>query len=383
MNTPSERALAAMRKLLPDGAPLSVPSLGKEEAGAVYDVVMAGWVSSVGAEVDAFEKKLADYCGVRRAVVTVNGTAALHLALLAAGVKAGDEVIVPALSFVATANAVSYCGATPHFVDSEATTLGMSASALEARLARIAEKRNDGLYNKETGARIGACVPMHTYGHPVDLDGISDVLRRWGIVMIEDAAESLGSYYNGRHTGGFGLAGALSFNGNKIITTGGGGAVLTDDEAFADTCKHLSTTARTGSGWIFEHDVVGFNYRMPNLNAALGLAQLERLPALRDQRRRLALRYAEMFAAIDGVSFVVEPNGSESNYWLSTIQFDDPAEASDFIEKANAAKIGVRPPWVLLADLPMYSAAPSGDLTTARHLVGRLVNLPSSVKLDA
>jgi perosamine synthetase len=383
MNTPSEAALAVLRQVAPGPTVLSEPSLTAAEAEAVKKCVVDGWVSSVGPEVDAFEKELASYCGLKRAVVTVNGTAALHLALKVAGVGVGDEVIIPALSFVATANAAAYCGAIPHFVDSDSATLGLSPAALERRLEAVAERRATGVYNKETDARIAACVPMHAFGHPADLDGLMAVADAWGIPVVEDAAESLGSFYKGRHTGGFGLAGVLSFNGNKIITTGGGGAIVTDDLAFADRAKHLSTTARIGGGWVFDHDAVGYNYRMPNLNAALGLAQLSRLPALRERRRRLAARYATLFADVPGVAFATEPEGTESNYWLSTILFDDSAEANAFVEKANAERIGVRPAWRLLCDLPMYADAPRDELTVTRSLAARLVNLPSSVNPDA
>ena len=302
--------LAALRTVLPKstaGVALHEPRFSGNEWAYVKECLDTGWVSSVGKFVDRFEAQLAEYTGAKRAIAVVNGTAALHVCLLLVGVQPGDEVIVPALTFVATANAVTYCGAIPHFADSEFKTLGLDPDKLDVYLQKIGEVRSDGCYNKQTGRRIKAVVPMHTFGHPVDLDSLIEVSARYRLELVEDAAESLGSFYKGRHTGNWGRVSALSFNGNKIITTGGGGAILTNDEELGLRAKHLTTTARVPHAWELSHDMVGYNYRLPNINAALGCAQLEQLPSFLKQKRALAERYKAAFDEVKGVTFFTEP----------------------------------------------------------------------------
>lgn len=374
-----------LKAVLPSDRPLGLhePEFGAKERAYVLDCIDSTFVSSVGAYVNRFEQSLAEFTGARRAIAVVNGTAALHIALVVAGVKAGDEVILPALTFIATANAVSYCGARPHFADSCAITLGLDPEKLEKELARIAVVSDGECRNRVTGARIAAVVPMHVFGHPVDMDRLREVAAKWRIPIIEDAAESLGSFYKGTPTGRFGVMGVLSFNGNKTITTGGGGAVITDDETLAARLKHLTTTAKVAHPWAFIHDEVGYNYRMPNLNAALGCAQMERLPAFLDEKRVLADRYRQAFASLPGVTFVDEPAGTKSNFWLNAILLEE-ASASDLVpllERTNAVGIGTRPLWTLMHKLPMYGACPRMDLTVAESLERRLINIPSSPRL--
>lgn len=362
--------------------PLHEPEFSGNEARYVLDCVETGWVSSVGAYVDRIEKDLAAYTGAKFAVATVNGTAALHMALLVAGVEAGDEVIAPALSFVATANAIRYLGATPHFVDIEHATLGMDAAKLDAYLDAIADKSDAGVVNKNTGKRIACVVPMHTFGHPVNLDALNKVCARWNLTVVEDAAESLGSTYKGRHCGTFGRVAAISFNGNKVVTTGGGGALLTNDEALAKRAKHLSTTAKTPHPWHYVHDEVGYNYRMPNINAALGCAQLEQLDGFVAEKRALTARYVEAFNHLDGVRVFTETGGGKSNYWLNAIILDDPALRDPALEALNGANFMSRPAWTLLHKLPPYQGAPAmDDMSGAERIEATLINIPSSPKL--
>lgn len=362
---------------------LHEPRFAGSEWEYVERCIDTGWVSSAGSYVDEFERRLAEYTGAGRAIVTVNGTAALHVALRLAGVEPGDEVLVPALTFVATANAVTYCGAVPHFVESEEPTLGLSPSALAGYLSEIGERTDGGLRNRETGRRIRAVVPMHTFGHPVDLDGLESVCERLGLPMVEDAAESLGSLYRGEHTGTRGLLGTLSFNGNKIITTGGGGAILTDDEDVAARAQHLTTTAKKDHPWAYEHDRVGYNYRMPNINAALGCAQLEQLPGFLERKRRLASRYEESFEDLEGVTFVTEPDRARSNYWLNALLLDEEIadRRDEILQRTNDAGVHTRPAWRLMPRLPMYEDAPSMTLPCAESLERRLIDLPSSAAL--
>ncbi|MDW9446138.1 LegC family aminotransferase [Sinorhizobium meliloti] len=360
---------------------LHEPQFSGAEWEYVKECLDTGWVSSVGSFVDRFESDLAAACAVKRAVVVVNGTAALHIALLMAGVRRGDEVLTPALTFVATANAIAHCGAIPHFVDSSWQTLGLDPQGLSDWLARIAEPDIDGPRNRITGRRLAAIVPMHTFGHPVDMPGLLEVANRWGLPVVEDAAESLGSLQDGRPLGGRGLVGATSFNGNKIITTGGGGAILTNDDALADRAKHLTTTAKAPHRWAFSHDEIAFNYRMPNINAALGCAQLQKLPAFLRAKRALAKRYSEALAGLAGLRFFAEPHGAESNYWLNAIILDDPAQRDEFLATSNDAGIMTRPCWTLMCDLPMYRECPQMELPVARAIVSRLVNIPSSAAL--
>jgi perosamine synthetase len=362
---------------------LHAPHLRGRELEYVGECIRTEWVSSVGLFVDRFEQNLADFTGAKKAVAIVNGTCALHLVLLLAGVKPDEEVIVPALSFVATANAVVHAGAVPHFVDSEVATMGMDPDKLAEHFANLAELREDGCYNRQTGRRIAAVVPMHAFGHPVRLVELLQVTEQYRLPVIEDAAESLGSHYREKHTGVFGRAGVLSFNGNKIITTGGGGAIITNDEALARRAKHVSTTAKRSHPWEFFHDEVGFNYRMPNLNAALGCAQLEHLADFLDRKRRLAERYRVAFAELDEVTFMSEPEGTRSNYWLCTLLLSESAAPclGRVLQATHNAGFLTRPAWKLLSDLPMFQTQPRGDLSTASNLARRLVSLPSSVTL--
>jgi perosamine synthetase len=385
-STPAERILDAVRHVL--GEPTATISLHEPEfAGKewqyVKECIDTGWVSSVGSFVDRFERDLATYTGAAHAVATSNGTAALHMCLLLAGVKHGDEVLVPALTFVATANAVSYVGAVPHFIDSEDVSLGPDAVRLESYLAENAQLVDGACRNRHTGAAIRALIVMHVFGHPCNLDGLAQLAQRWKLVLIEDAAESLGSSYQGRHTGNVGRLSALSFNGNKIVTTGGGGAVLTNDPELGRRAKHLTTTARTPHRWNFLHDEVGYNYRMPNLNAALGCAQLERMPAMIERKRALAARYERAFADVSGVRFLREPAGTVSNYWLNAVVLENcgPQERDAVLAALNDKGYMSRPIWTLMHRLPMYANCPRMDLPVAERLEASVINLPSSAKL--
>ncbi len=361
-------------------APLHAPCFAGQEWAYVKDCLDSTFVSSVGAYVDRFEDDLARYTGAKNAIAVVNGTAALHVALLLAGVTCGDEVLLPALTFVATANAVHYCGATPHFVDSQKETLGLDPVALRDWLKYCSEQRHGVCVNKQTGRPIRALLPMHTFGHPCDMAGLLDVAGEFGLALVEDAAESLGSTYQGQHTGTLGMVGILSFNGNKTITTGGGGALLTNDTVLARRAKHVTTTAKQPHRWAFEHDEIGFNYRMPNINAALGCAQLEQLPGFLASKRRLYERYRAAFAGIPEVSLVAEPAGCESNYWLQAILLDDPVagQRDEVLSSTNAAGLMTRPVWNLLHRLAPYRACPHAPLPVAEYLEQRLINIPSS-----
>lgn len=362
------------------------PEFSGNEWNYVKECIDTGWVSSVGKFVDQFEQQLAEITGVKRAVAVVNGTAALHVALQLTGVGRDDEVIVPALTFIATANAVCYCGAIPHFVDSEHATLGLDPRKLDAYLSDIAEMRAGECFNRRTGRRIKAVVPMHAFGHAVDLDPLVEVCARYRLELVEDAAESLGSYYKGIHTGNHGRISALSFNGNKVITTGGGGAILTNDEELGRKAKHITTTARVAHQWSFIHDQVGYNYRLPNLNAALGCAQLENLPRLIEQKRRLADHYRQAFAKVEGVKFFSEPAFARSNYWLNVLLLDqpDPAMRDALLEASNSQGLMTRPVWTLMHRLPMFADCPRmPELDIAENIESRLLNIPSSAKLGA
>lgn len=364
-------------------AALHEPEFAGNEWAYVKDCLDTGWVSTAGKYVERFEALLCEITGARHAIATVNGTAALHAGLLVAGVEAGDEVVVPALTFVATANAVAHCGAIPHFTDVDMPTLGLDAERLQRHLSRIAKRTDNGWRNGETGRRIGGIVCMHTFGHPSDLDGLANVAAEFDLPLIEDAAESLGSYYKERHTGTFGQLGVLSFNGNKTVTTGGGGAILTNDDNLATTARHLTTTAKLPHAWAFEHDQVGYNYRLPNINAALGCAQLEQLPDFVARKRRLAQRYQEAYATVAGVSSIREPAGSRSNYWLNALllDVDDVALRDATLAACHDNGIGARPAWTPMHQLPMYRDAPRDDLPVTESLCRRLINLPSSPKL--
>ncbi|WP_354100957.1 LegC family aminotransferase [Bradyrhizobium sp. RT5a] len=362
---------------------LHEPVFAGNEIAYLEECIKSTFVSSVGPFVDRFERMLEEVTGAKRAVAVVNGTAALHTCFRLAGVEPGDEVISPALTFIATTNAIAYCGATPHFVDSSLVTLGMDARALATRLDEIAERTAKGTVNRETGRRIAAITPMHTFGHPVELDEIAATAREWGIALVEDAAESLGSTYKGHAVGSQTRLAALSFNGNKIVTTGGGGAILTNDEELGRRAKHLTTTAKLPHKWAFIHDEIGFNYRLPNLNAALGCAQLEQLDGFLASKRKLAAAYQRAFADIPGVCFSREPKDTTSNYWLNAILLDETHadRRDDLLAALNDAGFGARPAWTLMHKLPMFAQSPRGDLSTAESIERRLINLPSSASI--
>lgn len=361
-----------------DFIPLHAPVFSGRERDYVSDTIDSTFVSSVGAYVDRFERDMAAYTGSPRAIAAVNGTAALHIALKLAGVQPGELVITQPLTFVATCNAIAYCSAEPVFVDVDRHTLGLSPSAMETWLTEHAQLGEDGLSRtRDTGQVIRACLPMHTFGHPADLDGLMAVCARWNLALVEDAAESLGSYYKGRHTGTFGMIGTLSFNGNKIITTGGGGMILAGD-ALGTRAKHITTTAKQPHPYEYVHDEVGYNYRLPNLNAALGCAQLEQLESFIASKRALAARYAEHFAGSE-IQFVTEPDGCRSNYWLNAVICANREQRDMLLKATNDKGVMTRPIWALMNRLPVYAHCRKGDLTQAEWLEARVVNLPSSV----
>jgi perosamine synthetase len=360
---------------------------GTNALAYVKDCIDTGWVSTAGHWVNRFEQQLASATGAAHAVAVTNGTVALRLALHLAGVGPGDEVLLPPLSFVATANAIAHLGAIPHFVDVDPTTLAMDPAALAERLEQWAEQRDGQLLNTHTGRRLAAVLPVHVFGHPADGIALRKVADAWGLPLVEDAAEALGSWRGDTHCGLFGAVGILSFNGNKLITTGGGGALLTNDSKLAQRARHLSTTAKLPHPWAFEHDSVGWNDRMPNLNAALGVAQLEDLERRLEAKLRLLERYRDAIANLQGVELVAEPAGCRSNHWLVSIRFtaSDPMEAGrqrlQLLESAHSAGLCLRPVWKLLHQLPMYASAPRGTLPVAEDQAYRLVNLPSSPQL--
>lgn len=365
-----------------DFIPLHAPVFRGRERELVLDTIESTFVSSVGAYVDRFEKDMAEFTASPRAVAVMNGTAALHIALKLAEVVPGDLVVTQSLTFVATCNAIAYCSAEPLFVDVDRHTLGLSPTALDAWLSEHAHIDDQGDCRTLVGhRRIRACLPMHTFGHPVELDALIAVCERWHLILVEDAAESLGSYYKGRHTGNFGKIGVLSFNGNKIMTTGGGGMLLTD-EATGKRAKHLTTTAKIPHPYEFVHDEVGYNYRLPNLNAALGCAQLEQLPAFLASKRTLAARYIEFFKDSD-LQPIVEPVGCRSNYWLNGVICQDGAQRDALLKATNDAGVMTRPIWALMTRLPIYVNALRGPLDNAEWLEARVVNLPSSVLPEA
>ncbi len=362
---------------------LHEPVLGQLEKEYLLQCIDSGYVSSVGAFVDRFEQELSSLTGSPHVVATVNGTAALHLALLLAGVRGGDEVLIPSMSFVATANAVVYCGATPHFCDIDEQTLGLDHNKLADYLTEISDTDQGGCINKNTGARLAAVVPMHTFGSPVEMDGLLEVAGSYSIPVVEDTAEALGSSYRGRHCGTLGQLGILSFNGNKIVTTGGGGALVTSDEKLASEARHLSTTAKIPHRWEMAHDRVGFNYRMPNINAALGLAQLERLAGFLEAKKRLAARYAQGFKSLEGINIFTPPEGSDSNYWLNAALLDTPDSVllGELVEAAGDSGYMCRPAWTPLHRLPMYRDCQSMELDVTVSMSERIINLPSSASL--
>ena len=362
---------------------LHAPEFRGREWDYLKDCLDTGWVSSVGAYVDRFERDLETITGIPHAVAVSNGTAALEVCFRLAGVEAGDEVLVPTLTFVATANAVTYRGATPHFVDSEAETLGVDPVRLEAHLHAVARVEDEVCINTRTGRPIRALVAVHVFGHPADIEALAEVAARWKLVLIEDAAEALGSCWNGRHLGGFGRLAALSFNGNKIVTAGGGGAVLTHDPDLARRAKHLTTTAKQPHRWAFDHDEIGWNYRMPNLNAALGCAQLEQLPGMTARKATLAGRYAQAFDGLKGAHMMQPREGAVVNHWLNALILDLPDRAfrDQLLEALNDAGYHARPLWTLMHRLPMYADCPRDALPMAEALEDQVINLPSSAAL--
>lgn len=384
MNLLSEKIVAALASVLGQGpVALHEPRMEGKENRYLANCVDSTFVSTVGVYVDRFETDLARLTGAKHVVATVNGTSALHISLLLAGVQPGDEVLVPGLSFVATANAVRYCDATPHFLDSEESTLGIDPAAMATWLAQTCTMADGHCTNQKTGNRIAAVVPMHTFGHPCDIEGVLAVAAEYGLPVVEDAAESLGSLVGSQHTGTFGLFGTLSFNGNKIVTTGGGGAILTNDSDLSERAKHLTTVAKVPHGWAYVHDEVGYNYRMPNINAALGCAQLEGLESFIASKRHLYEKYREVMSQIDGVRVLSEPAGTQSNYWLQTLLLDaDQAFIrDDTLEALNNTGFMSRPVWNLLPSLKPFQGCPSAPLPVARSLERRIINIPSSAGL--
>ena len=361
--------------------PLHEPRFIGNEKKYLNDCIDSTFVSSTGKFVDEFEEKIAKYTGAKYAVATSNGTSALHIALLLANVAKNDEVITQPLTFVATCNAISCCGANPIFIDVDKETMGLSPLSLQAYLEKNAYIKNQQCINNKTGKVIKACVPMHTFGQPCRIDEIKEICDKYHISLIEDAAESLGSFYKNKHTGTFGQMGVISFNGNKIITAGVGGCIITDDETLAKKAKHLTTTAKVPHKWKFVHDAIGFNYRMPNLNAALLVAQLEQLDGFLENKRLLANKYKKFFKKSD-IVFVTEVENSKSNYWLNTIILKDEQQRDLLLDEANSKGVMVRPIWVLMNKLPMFKESQCGDLSHADWLEQRVVNIPSSVVIS-
>ena len=392
-----------IRSLFPgkETIPLHEPYFGGNEKKYVLDCIETNYVSSVGKYVDRFEEMIRDYTGAKYAIATVNGTAALHIALKLAGVQPGDLVITQPLTFIATCNAITYCGAEPVFVDIDAETLGMSPDSLESWLStntviednvcylKEVHKLHELQYNNNNNKfveirgpkRISACVPMHTFGHPCKIDKIVDICNRYHIPVVEDAAESIGSYYKGQHTGTFGKFGILSFNGNKTITTGGGGMILTDDDELGPLAKHITTTAKKPHPWKFEHDMIGYNYRLPNINAALGCAQMEILPDILKNKRQTAKRYQDFFNNLKDIEFISEPSDSISNYWLNAILLYDEKERDQFLDYAYSQKVMCRPAWTLMNKLSMFSKCISSTLSESNMVEKKLINIPSSLNV--
>ncbi len=378
--------------------PLHEPYFGGNEKKYVLDCIETNYVSSVGKYVDRFEEMIRDYTGAKYAIATVNGTAALHIALKLAGVQPGDLVITQPLTFIATCNAITYCGAEPVFVDIDAETLGMSPDSLESWLSTNTVIEDNVCYLKEVHKlhelqynnnkfveirgprRISACVPMHTFGHPCKIDRIVDICNHYHIPVVEDAAESIGSYYKRKHTGTFGNLGILSFNGNKTITTGGGGMILTEDDELGPLAKHITTTAKKPHPWKFEHDTIGYNYRLPNINAALGCAQMEILPEILKNKRETTRNYNQFFKNIEEVKFIQEPSDSISNYWLNAILLKNEKERDKFLDYAYSQKVMCRPAWTLMNKLPMFVNCIYSTLNVANAIEKRLVNIPSSFR---
>ena len=360
---------------------MAVPVFVGNEKKYLNECIDTTFVSSVGKFVDRFEEMVAEYTGAKRAVVCVNGTNALHMALMLAGVERNDEVLTQALTFIATCNAISYIGAHPVFIDVDMETMGLSPVALRNWLENNAEVKSSVCYNRHTGHRIKACVPMHTFGHPCKIEDIATVCQEYHIELVEDAAESIGSLYKGRHTGTFGKIGALSFNGNKTITTGGGGMLLFNDEELGKFAKHLTTQAKVPHRWEFVHDHIGYNYRMPNINAALGCAQMEHLEEYVLNKRETAKRYQEFFANIDGIRFFTEPEDCRANYWLNVVILNNKEAQQEFLQYTNDHGVMTRPIWELMNRLPMFEHCQHDNLKNTIWLADRVVNIPSSVRM--
>jgi len=358
--------------------PLHAPVFGGNEKKYLNECIDSTFVSSVGKFVDLFEKMVEDFTGAKKTVAVVNGTSALHAALTLVGVRHGDEVITQALTFIATCNAISYCGASPVFVDVDIDTMGLSPKSLSKFLEENCKKVDGKVINKNTGKKVSACVPMHTFGHPIRIEKISEICDEWGIPLIEDAAESLGSYVGATHTGLFGKCGILSFNGNKTITTGGGGMIITNDEEFGQMAKHITTTAKMPHKWEFNHDMIGFNYRMPNINAALGCAQIEQLSSILAAKREIAHKYRDFFIEF-GIDFISERQGTRSNYWLNAIKLKTINERNYFLEYTNSKGVMTRPVWTLMNRLSMFKDCFTGSLENSKLLEEQVVNIPSGV----
>ena len=361
--------------------PLHEPKFVGNEKNYLNDCIDSTFVSSVGKYVDRFEKEFASYVGAKYAIATVNGTAALHIALKLVDVGQDNEVITQPLTFIATCNAISYCGAKPIFLDVDLDTLGLSPKALKKFLEQNCEIINNQCIDKTTNKIIKACVPMHTFGHSCQISEIKEICDIWGISLVEDSAESLGSFYKDKHTGTFGKVGAFSFNGNKIITSGGGGVIVTDDELLAKRAKHITTTAKIPHPYEYVHDEVAYNYRLPNINAALLVAQMENLDEFLKSKRELALIYEEFFKTIN-VDFIKEPKESKSNYWLQAVILKDLKQRDEFLEFTNKNGVMSRPIWKLMNELEMYKDCQKDDLENAKYLEERVVNIPSSVRIS-
>lgn len=361
--------------------PLAVPVFIGNEKRYLEECIDSTFVSSVGKFVDRFEEMVAEYTGAKKAVVCVSGTNALHMAMLLVGVEREDEVLTQSLTFIATCNAISYLGAHPVFIDVDKETMGLSPKAVRSWLEKNAEVKENVCYNRSTGRRIKCCVPMHTFGHPMRIDELAEVCDEWHIDIVEDAAESLGSFYNGKHTGTFGKVGAISFNGNKTITTGGGGMLLFNDEELAKFAKHLTTQAKVPHRWEFVHDHIGYNYRMPNINAALGCAQMEHLEEFVLNKRETAAQYAAFFKSVEEIEFFVEREGCRSNYWLNAVILKDKQAQIDFLQQTNDNGVMTRPIWELMNRLPMFSHCQHDGLKNTIWLADRVVNIPSSVRV--
>ena len=377
-----KKIVSFIRGLYPDEdpIPLHAPRFTGNEKKYLADCIDSTYVSYVGQYVSQLENHIQTFTGAQYAVATVSGTAALHIALLLVGVRPDDEVITQPLTFVATANAISYCGAHPVFVDVDKSTLGLSPESLVGFLKRYGQFKIDGYcYNKTTGRKIAACVPMHTFGHPCQIDHLVKICKKFNIPVVEDAAEALGSFYHGRHTGLFGNIGILSFNGNKPVTTGGGGMIITDNIDFALKAKHLTTTAKQPHPWEFNHDSLGYNYRMSNINAAVGCAQMEYFSQVLENKRETSGRYRKFFHDLD-ISFISEPENAQSNYWLNALVLKDRQERNQFLEYVNSQGVQVRPAWTLMNHLPMYRHCQHTLLNQAKWIESRVVNIPSSVR---